>query len=155
MQDMLNASGFRWDSENKMVTATDEVWDGYIASNPFTEKVCGKHIDRYYDLSFMFGNDITHGSFASIAYSSPLSGRRRSRNELNSDSNTDEYGTYTIRLSSDSGEAHDSGSAPHVNDTSNRLNMVNTTNMDTSGGPRTPILLLPACPVQKGANRVM
>ncbi|XP_058082546.1 uncharacterized protein LOC131230665 [Magnolia sinica] len=119
-----------------MVTATDDVWDGYIASHPFTEKVRGKHIDRYYDLSFMFGNDIAHGSFASIAYSSPLSGRRQSRNELNSDSDTDDYGTDTVHLSSDSGEAHDSGSTPHVNDASNRLNRVNAPNVDTSRGSK-------------------
>ncbi|MGV7343315.1 hypothetical protein PJI17_31965, partial [Mycobacterium kansasii] len=31
IKDMLNASGFGWDDQNKMVIATEEVWDGYIA----------------------------------------------------------------------------------------------------------------------------
>ncbi|XP_058084558.1 uncharacterized protein LOC131232341 [Magnolia sinica] len=119
-----------------MVIATDEVWDGYITSHLFAEKVRGKHIERFTDLAFMFGSDCAHGSFTSTAYLSPLSGRRRSRNEFNTDSESDDIGTETVRLSSDSGDDHDSGSAFRAIDGSQRVHSVRTVLVETSRGSK-------------------
>ncbi|XP_058103523.1 uncharacterized protein At2g29880-like [Magnolia sinica] len=52
IKDLLNASSFGWDSDRKMVVATDDVWAGYIVSHPYAERVRGKHIDRWDDLAF-------------------------------------------------------------------------------------------------------
>ncbi|XP_058070136.1 uncharacterized protein LOC131219148 [Magnolia sinica] len=60
IKDLLSASGFGWDSDKKMIVATDD-------SHPYAERVRGKHIDRWDDLAFIFGNDCAHRSFASTA----------------------------------------------------------------------------------------
>ncbi|XP_058078590.1 uncharacterized protein LOC131226900 [Magnolia sinica] len=136
VQDMFNASGFTWDSEMKMVTATDNVWNGYIVSHPFAEKVYGKHIERYTDLTFMFSNDSAHGSFATTTYLSPVSDQRRSRNEFNIDSNSDDYETEIVRLSSNSGDDHDIGLAIRAHDGSQLVHRVSTVPVETSRGSK-------------------
>ncbi|XP_058077671.1 uncharacterized protein At2g29880-like [Magnolia sinica] len=130
---MLNASGFGWDADLKMVVATDDVWDGYIVSHPYSERVRGKYIDKYNDLAYMFGNDCAHGSFASTTYSSPLFSRRRGRDELDSDDNR----TKTVHISLDDEDDHVSGAPFHLNEGSqHRSQRVNKGPMETSLGSR-------------------
>ncbi|XP_058079288.1 uncharacterized protein At2g29880-like [Magnolia sinica] len=100
IKDLLNASGFGWDHDTKMVVATDDVWDGYLATHPYADRVQGKHIDKWDDLAFIFRNECAYGSFVSTAYSSPISGKRR-HNEISSDDASDEEASDTVRLSSD------------------------------------------------------
>ncbi|XP_058068765.1 uncharacterized protein At2g29880-like [Magnolia sinica] len=107
IKDMLNASGFGWDANEKMVVATDDVWEGYIASHPYAKRVRRKYIERYDDLAFIFGNECAQGSFASMAYPSPISGKRHGRSEINSGD-----GSETVRLSSDDEDDH--GCAPLI-----------------------------------------
>ncbi|XP_058078544.1 uncharacterized protein LOC131226842 [Magnolia sinica] len=136
-RDMLNASGFGWDADRSMVVAIDDVWDGYILSHPYTERVRGKHIERYNDLTYLFGNDCAHGTFASTAYSSPLSGKRRGRDELDSDDMSNDNGTATVRLSSDSDDDHVSGAPFHPNEGSQQWSKrMQKGSMETSYGSR-------------------
>ncbi|XP_058111785.1 uncharacterized protein LOC131255109 [Magnolia sinica] len=136
-KDMLNASGFGWDADLKMVIATDDVWEEYIVSHPYVERVHRKQIDRYNDLTFMFGNDCAHGSYANTAYSSPLSRRRRQRDEVDSDNESKKNGDETVRLSSDDEDEHDNGSAHCLNEGSQKQSKrVNKGPMETSRGSR-------------------
>ncbi|XP_058103554.1 uncharacterized protein At2g29880-like [Magnolia sinica] len=132
VKNILNASGFGWDADLKMVVTMDNVWSIYIESHPYAQRVRGKHIDRYNDLTYMFGNDCAHGSYASTAYSSPLFGRRRGRDDLDSDEYSDDNGTETVHLFSNEDGDDDSGPTIHPNEGSHqRQKRVNTGSMET------------------------
>ncbi|XP_058106559.1 uncharacterized protein At2g29880-like [Magnolia sinica] len=57
VRDTLNASGFGWDDDKKLVTAPDDVWDDYIRSHPYAQHVRRKPVRRYDDLVFLFESD--------------------------------------------------------------------------------------------------
>ncbi|XP_058078564.1 L10-interacting MYB domain-containing protein-like [Magnolia sinica] len=65
IRDTLNASGFGWDEDNKLLTAPDDVWEDYIRSHPYAQHIRGKAVRRYDDLTYLFGNDRATGSRAS------------------------------------------------------------------------------------------
>ncbi|XP_058084107.1 uncharacterized protein LOC131231819 [Magnolia sinica] len=137
VKDMLNTSGFGWNPVVKMVIATDDVWEAYIASHPYAERVQGKHINRYNDLSFMFGSDCAQGFYANTAYSSSISGRRRPRDEVDSSDEFGEDGNDTVRLSSDDDDENGSGSVRCPNEESHKqTKRVHTGPMETSFGSR-------------------
>ncbi|XP_058084579.1 uncharacterized protein At2g29880-like [Magnolia sinica] len=135
---MLNALGFGWDEQNKMVLAIEDVWDGYIVTHPYAERVRGKHIERWDDLAFMFGNDCAHGEFASMTYSSPISGKRRGRDEFKSNDDSNEGASQTVHLSSSDDD--DRGPPPRVRgrdgSLSNRAKRANKSPMEATSGSR-------------------
>ncbi|XP_042460179.1 uncharacterized protein LOC122043640 [Zingiber officinale] len=69
VHDMLygvGSSGFGWDSEKKIVTAENSVWDEYIKTHGDAEQFRYKSLAYYEELSIIFGGDRASGKDAQV-----------------------------------------------------------------------------------------
>ncbi|XP_042401207.1 uncharacterized protein LOC121991264 [Zingiber officinale] len=69
VHDMLygvGSSGFGWDSEKKLVTAENSVWDEYIKTHGDAEQFRYKSLAYYEELSVIFGGDRASGKDAQV-----------------------------------------------------------------------------------------
>ncbi|XP_021717393.1 uncharacterized protein LOC110685218 [Chenopodium quinoa] len=57
-------SGFGWDDNVKMVTASPNAYEAYIQQYPSHEKYLNKKIDMYDEISIVAGKDIARGNFS-------------------------------------------------------------------------------------------
>ncbi|KAM0049440.1 putative Myb/SANT-like domain-containing protein [Helianthus debilis subsp. tardiflorus] len=62
--DMLNTSGFGYDTVKHSVTASTDVWNSYIATHKHGGKWKNKTLPRYEDLCVIFGKDRAQGKKA-------------------------------------------------------------------------------------------
>ncbi|XP_058102206.1 uncharacterized protein LOC131246275 [Magnolia sinica] len=107
VRDTLNASGFGWDDDKKLVTAPDDIWDDYIWSHPYAQHVRGKSKRRYDDLMFLFGSDRAIGLRASTGNMHTQRGTRKSRDDDLTPTASVDFNDDTLVLSSD--DVGDSG----------------------------------------------
>ncbi|KAG6488709.1 hypothetical protein ZIOFF_049958 [Zingiber officinale] len=69
VHDMLfgvGSSGFGWDSEKKLVTTENSVWDEYIKTHGDAEQFRYKSLAYYEELSVIFGGDRASGKDAQV-----------------------------------------------------------------------------------------
>ncbi|CAA7033824.1 unnamed protein product [Microthlaspi erraticum] len=59
-----NSSGFGWDPETKMFTASDEVWNGYFKAHPNHKYMRYDSHDQFEDLKIIFDGTAATGSNA-------------------------------------------------------------------------------------------
>ncbi|XP_058112958.1 E3 ubiquitin-protein ligase RGLG3-like [Magnolia sinica] len=103
VRDMLNASGFGWDSKMKTVIAPNEVWVEYIKSHPYADYIQGKSIPRYDDLAYIIRNGQASGRSVTTSNILPGVGSRRTRDPEDSITNTLKVNKNNLILSSNDG----------------------------------------------------
>ncbi|XP_077253269.1 uncharacterized protein LOC143892475 [Tasmannia lanceolata] len=61
VKDMLQLSGFSWDSVRKMVMADRHIWDEYLKAHPEAKFYRRNSVPNFEDLCIIIGNDLTEG----------------------------------------------------------------------------------------------
>ncbi|XP_058092690.1 L10-interacting MYB domain-containing protein-like [Magnolia sinica] len=101
IQDTLNASGFGWDEDNKLVTAPDDVWEDYIRSLPYAQHIREKVVRRYDDFTYLFENDRATRSRASTGDMPSTARKGRFRDSDITPTTSVDLNDDTLVLSSD------------------------------------------------------
>ncbi|XP_008220650.1 PREDICTED: L10-interacting MYB domain-containing protein [Prunus mume] len=70
IKNLLEHGGFLWDESREMITAEDNVWDGYVKNHPDARQYRVKTVPGYNKLCVIFGEENSDGRYSRLACNS-------------------------------------------------------------------------------------